>query len=354
MRIGLHLSTIFAIFAAPLLSAPPRYTITDLGGAVPYAINRLGDVAGDSDFHAFLWSRGSMTTPPALSTGFSTARGLNDLRQAVGGHVNSSGSSVAFIFDDGVVTDLELPAGTTDTLAAAINDPRQILVNTLSGASAWILSRDGPQEIPSLGGGAVSGNALNQRGEVVGDSIPAGANLTHAFLWSGGKLTDLGVLAGGEAGSYSSATAINDAGQVAGQSSAAGQTQHAFVWADGVMTDLGTLPGDNQSYATAINNRGQIVGWSASARGAIVNATRAVIWDHGTVYNLNSLLLLGSGWSLDLAAAINDHGQIACIGHQNGTAHAILLTPVQRTSLETGRPGSPIPIRPEPRRTWKP
>jgi probable HAF family extracellular repeat protein len=267
MRIGLQLSTIFAIFGAPLFSAPPPYTITDLGGAVPYAINRLADVAGDSDFHAFLWSRGTMTIPPALSAGFSTARGLNDLRQVVGGHVNSSGSSVAFIFGDGVVTDLELPAGTTDTLAAAINDQGQILVNTLSGASAWVLSRDGPQEIPSLGGGYVSGNALNQRSEVVGDSIPAGANLTHAFLWSGSKLTDLGVLAGGEAGSYSSASAINDATQVAGQSSAAGQTQHAFVWAHGVMADLGTLPGDNQSYATAINNRGQIVGWSASATG---------------------------------------------------------------------------------------
>src|ERR1039458_3456836 len=132
-----------------------------------------------------------MTILPALSTGFSTARGLNDLRQVVGGHVDSSGSSVAFIFDDGVVTDLESPAGTTNTLAAAINDQGQILVNTLSGASAWVLSRDGPREVPSLGGGYVSGNALNQLGQVAGDSIPTGANLTHAFLWSGGKLTDL-------------------------------------------------------------------------------------------------------------------------------------------------------------------
>src|SRR6185503_13442543 len=53
-------------------------------------------------------------------------------------------------------------------------------------------------------------------------------------------LTDLGTLGG----SSSQAVAINEAGQIIGQSYLAGDAeQHAFVWQGGVMTDLGTLGG---------------------------------------------------------------------------------------------------------------
>ena len=53
-------------------------------------------------------------------------------------------------------------------------------------------------------------------------------------------LTDLGTLGG----TYSQAVAINEAGQVIGNSSYLADDadlQHAFVWQGGVMTDLGTL-----------------------------------------------------------------------------------------------------------------
>jgi probable HAF family extracellular repeat protein len=336
MRIRLQLSAILLILCAPLFSEQRHYTITDLGDgtnqfSVSYAMNNLGDVVGDANFHACFWMHGIIVIPPSLATGFSTARGINNRRQVVGGRVNASGSSVAFVYDNGVVTDFQLPTGTTYSLAAAINNRGDVLLNILNGAngSTVLWTGDGPRQIPSLGGSYISGNGLNQRAQVVGESTPAGANLSHGFLWADGQITDIGVLTGGETGNYSSAIAINDAGRVVGVSSAARQTQHAFVWAQGIMTGLGTLPGDNRSYATAINNRGEIVGWSASVTGIIMGATRAVLWEHDTVYDLGDSIPAGSGWVLDQATAINDRGQIAGIGHRDGLSRAFLLSPVQ-------------------------
>jgi probable HAF family extracellular repeat protein len=308
-------------------------------------MNAHGDVVGDSNFHAFVWSNGPLSIPASLDNGFSTARGINDFGQVVGGAA-PNGSSVAFLLDRGTVTNLDVPTGATDSLAVAINNKGQVLVNTMAGLqSGTFLWTQGPrQEIPSLGG-YLEGNAVNERGEVVGDSSPAGASLTHAFLWSGGQSVDLGVLPGGEAGgdcgfcvagNYSVATAINDAGEVVGQSAAAGQVLHAFLWRNGSMADLGTLAGDNRSYASSINKRGQIVGWSGHSTGIIIDYTRAVLWSDGNIVNLNDLIAPDSGWILDMAVAINMRGQIAGTGHRNGIARAFLLTPVR--TAQHGRP----------------
>ncbi len=76
-------------------------------------------------------------------------------------------------------------------------------------------------------------------------------------------VTDLGDLGGGEA----SATAINSAGQVVGNSYLAGHTpgntcdeKRAFLWDMGVMRELPSLPGTRFGYATAINGHGDVSG----------------------------------------------------------------------------------------------
>jgi probable HAF family extracellular repeat protein len=75
-----------------------------------------------------------------------------------------------------------------------------------------------------------------------------------------GKVTDLGSLGGGS----THPTAINDAGQVVGQSNTVGGSSHAFITAPGGvgMNDLGTL-GGRDSYAFGINAAGQVVGYSS-------------------------------------------------------------------------------------------
>ena len=81
-------------------------------------------------------------------------------------------------------------------------------------------------------------------------------------------MTDLGTLGG----TTSYATAINDRGQVVGNSPTIAGVTHAFLYGDGAMTDLGTL-GGTTSYATAINDRGQVVGSAETTTGSTSTAS---------------------------------------------------------------------------------
>jgi probable HAF family extracellular repeat protein len=79
------------------------------------------------------------------------------------------------------------------------------------------------------------------------------------------EVTTLGTLGGNSSGGdYSSASGINDAGQVVGRSWTDKGEDHAFITGpDGVgMTDLGSVvnqpTGFNYFNATAINNHGQL------------------------------------------------------------------------------------------------
>src|SRR5437899_360015 len=77
-------------------------------------------------------------------------------------------------------------------------------------------------------------------------------------------ITDLGTL--GRRYRDSGASAINERGQVVGDSATASGKQHAFLWQNGKMTDLGTLGrAYTDSGAVAINDRGQVVGTSFTA-----------------------------------------------------------------------------------------
>jgi probable HAF family extracellular repeat protein len=87
--------------------------------------------------------------------------------------------------------------------------------------------------ITDLGTG--SAKAINDNGQVVGNS-------NHAFSWTAsGGMVDLGTLTDG---TFSYANAINDNGQVVGNSYTGSGETHAFSWTAGAgMVDLGTLPG---------------------------------------------------------------------------------------------------------------
>jgi probable HAF family extracellular repeat protein len=210
--------------------------------------------------------------------------------------------------------------------------------------------------------------AINDSGAVAGWSSAAGGGGQHAFLDSGGKMTDLGLLPG-EGGIYTAASGINNSRQIVGSGDNAASEERAFLYSNGKMTDLGTLGGP-QAAAYSINNVGQIVGWAQTSSdathafldrggkmtdlgaynidtvaeaindsGVIVGQTygvdttgspfnHAFMYTGGHFQDLNSLIPAGSGFELTDATSINHSGQIVANAYTtNGQRHALLLNP---------------------------
>jgi len=147
-------------------------------------------------------------------------------------------------------------------------------------------------------------NDVNDLGQVVGTSA------SHAVLWDGAAVRDLGTLPA-PYDSSSAAVAINNRGQIIGNSEDSQGHDHAFIWRNGVMTDLGTLGGPI-TRAQAINDLGEVVGYSNTAtiayyrHGIPVYVFDAFLWRNGHMTDLGALGGQGS-----TATDINEFGQVA-------------------------------------------
>src|SRR5215469_5051331 len=110
-----------------------------------------------------------------------------------------------------------------------------------------------------LGGTLGVGLSVNSMGQVTGYATLADGITSHAFLYTPGAGTvDLNTLASGSGWTLSVGFGINDAGQITGYGTNSNGESHAFLYSGGAVTDLGT-PG-TQSYGYAINNSGQVTG----------------------------------------------------------------------------------------------
>ena len=181
-------------------------------------------------------------------------------------------------------------------------------------------------DVGTLGGHGGFAAALNNHGEVVGNSNTAGDTGTHPFFWSNGVITDLGTFGG----NFGDGNDLNDNGEVVGDGYFPGdQVRHAFLWSHGKKKDLGVLPGDKCSTASAINSSGQVVGLSGMCGFGI----RAFIWERGEMANLNDLVFPKSDVILVEPTVISDDGKIGVNGLPPGCTngdvcgHPYLLIP---------------------------
>jgi probable HAF family extracellular repeat protein len=134
----------------------------------------------------------------------------------------------------------------------------------------------------SLGGPYSTATAINGAGQVVG-SAQLKDGTRHAVLWQGKEPRDLGVLGQGD---YSSARDLNDKSEVVGEANIVrnGQPQ-AFVWRAGKLQQLPGFPGGTDCSAQAINNAGVITGSCE-----LPSSTRhAVIWRNAVIKDLGTL-----------------------------------------------------------------
>jgi probable HAF family extracellular repeat protein len=244
----------------------------------------------------------------------SAATATNDRGTVVGWSLTAGGARHAFVWRNGVMTDLGVLPGHLESTAVDVNE-RGDVVGTSTGPE-WItravLWRDGQMiDLGTLGGDYSEAIAVNDRGQVLGLSNPP-TDIPHRFLWQDGVFTDLGRQdfyettdglnnRGDVVGTFNvppydypctcvggrlrdgvltqighHAMAINNLGHVVGSGGG-----RAFHWRAGVLTDLGTLGGP-RSWATDVNDLGVVLGVSETPS----SAQRPVLWWAGRTVDL--------------------------------------------------------------------
>jgi probable HAF family extracellular repeat protein len=228
----------------------------------------------------------------------SSAVGINNVGQIVGGATTASEDMHAFVWDrrNGTVRDFH----------SAV----------------------------SFGGSNSEAFSISDNGRIVGASEDASGNpIGFVYNLGSGTLVRLGSFGG----TTSEANGVNASGLVTGAADlSAVDAYHAYLSAgQSPLTstdDMGTL-GGSQSAAFAVNDAGVVVG---SARNAS-DETFAVIYDSTNgLRNIETLLTSNPGWILVAATAINNSAQVAGVGYKNGYKHAFLMTPTSTSTPTLG------------------
>jgi probable HAF family extracellular repeat protein len=162
---------------------------------------------------------------------------------------------------------------------------------------------------------------VNDEGQIV--CWTASENDPLVFI-SGGTVTDLPQLAGGD----STASAINDSGQIVGSSASRAGVGRATYWHQ---DKIAVLHSSHTEYSSAngdgINSQGNIVGYATTAKGR----QYAALWPETTSepVDLNTVISQSDAAEVTLSEAvgINDKCEIAVAGHDNhGKLQSYVLT----------------------------
>lgn len=320
--------------------AKATYTLTDLGTlpgmnySVGQAINATGQTTGASGddgsnvSHVFLNSSGTWEDLGTLGGQSGIGNGVNASGVVAGYSENSNNAYRAFVSSGDTLVDIgDLGGGSA--VAYANNDAGDVVGSAVTneGSNHPFLYSNGQMiDLGTLGSPEGtdwwnSAQGVNNSGLVVGTSYNAQGNFL-GFTWSNGKMTAMGTLGG----LWSQAYAVNNTGQITGIAYTKAGNAHAYITEPGgKLKDLGTLAGKlGTSWGFAINDAGVVVGQSMTRQGTYV----AFVYNGKAIKDLNELIPKNSGWVLYEARGINNAGQIICSGMKSdGTQHAILLTP---------------------------
>jgi uncharacterized membrane protein len=316
-----------------------RYTLTDLGpagGAPAIATddNRVIGYTYNADDPRNPTSRQFVPSPLNLdavlgggSSVYATAAGR------IVGATEISGVSHAVVYTvaTGTVRDLgqTLASEALDSTATTVtqedvggyaNSPDQTRILPV----LWIGSIT-PVYLDTLGGNSGFVEAMNDKGDAVGDSQTATGD-THCTFWPAtGGMVDCHPP---NWGTNSYGTAINAQGLFVGSAlhwEGFVRTSRAFLGLPYGTVLLPPLPEDTDSVANGINSLGDIVG--GSCRQA---ACRPTAWVNGVAVDLTPRIAGIQGWTHLAATGISEDGWIVGLGIPNGEyeSHSLLFTPV--------------------------
>ena len=255
----------------------PHGTLTELGverfpSVLGVNANRevIGNLYNGEGFLGYHW-RDGLTTPIGGTVGFRDTRAvaINEAGQIAGTFSNDFNESHVFLWQTGVFTNLSAPA--TFPTVRALNDAGKVVGTAIYPddnrryPTMWTVF--GSTRLGTRHGTPL---AINSRGQVL---INTDGPVVTPFIWTDGAVTNLDLRTSG--GHTTTASALNDLGQSAGNSGPFDISRAVFWNADGSAVDLtGGLLRTTSSTAFGLNNRGQVVGSYVHGTGE----TRAVLW----------------------------------------------------------------------------
>jgi probable HAF family extracellular repeat protein len=349
MRIQANVFFLAASLTASVAYAAAEYNVTQLPVPVgasqvhPVRINDHGQIALEAAtglvHRPFLLDKNGQLTDMFASFGNQNGDvyGMNNNGQAVGSTYDLNGLKPAqpFLWNNGKVTLLPTPNGAEGN-ALAINDAGDVVgVVDVGGSFRATLWKNGQYidlGAPSVGTSVASG--IDNRGRIIVDySFDNGGTASEkSFLLENGTITDLGSLGR----DFTKANTLNNNGQIVGVSDSATAIRQGFIWENGVMTELAKPSGAARAIAGAINDAGVMIGNSQDSAGD----HHPLIWTHGAVEDLTTLIAPDSGWNLAVPVDINSAGEIVGWDYRYGQPAAFLLTPTDIANSTAPEPGT--------------
>ncbi len=333
---------LLCLLMAPKLRAQNIYTAIDLGAVVrsgatayAYGVNNQGQVTGYTlgavANQPFIYTPGIgmvvIPLPPNCTQAM--AYGINDMGH-IAGQATVSGVNVAFVYSQ--AAGFTFPGGSAG-YGQQINSIGSVVgANSLSVGGGQMTLLTYPRTLLDFPSSATS---INNAGQITGHSSFQinGTWQTRAYIRQGtGQPVNIGTI--GSVNGSSHGIAINDSGQVAGNIQDFGFNR-AFLYTPATgMADLGLVAGQSSSQARGMNNNGQVLGVGDFSSTKIILHTPGIGLQHlspviAKPSHISSVGLssfpIGSGFG----NAINDYGQIAAFAFTSiSTIHAILLNPI--------------------------
>jgi probable HAF family extracellular repeat protein len=323
------------------------FAMNNRGVGAGYSENGLVDPStGGPAVNAVLFKHGRVVNLGTLAGGYeSFAFTINDRGDVAGFASNGIADPFsmfgwptqtrAFVWRHGVMRDIGTLGG-PDSAPEWLNARGQLVGESYTSSTPnaatgiptmhpFLWTRGRMQDLGTLGGTRATAARVNNRGQAVGNSNLAGDRVHHPYLWDRNRgLQDLGTL-GGDSGF---ANWVDDQGDVVGVADLPGsQVSHGFLWTHGKMRDLPPAGAAPCSSATAINDSGVLVGDTNDCHD---NSIAAMVWRHGHAADLNTLIAPTST-HLTKALYLSERGEI--VGESvlaNGGHHMFLLIPRTR------------------------